>query len=163
MMMAKPNARFLQRYYATYSSFDSTQWNYHSVVLPAKLAPHFKDEITVLDYKAFFWPLWDSVGLRTLYLEKTYDFSDNLGIHIWESPSNKHLMQGVTEETMLNVDNSLYCILRPFVLNGRPDPRPNACRILAHSNRHDMMRKLNTSIFPMLLILSSSWSLVFGC
>ncbi|CDS02659.1 hypothetical protein LRAMOSA00064 [Lichtheimia ramosa] len=139
MMMAKPNARFLQRYYATYSSFDSTQWNYHSVVLPAKLAPHFKDEITVLDYKAFFWPLWDSVGLRTLYLEKTYDFSDNLGIHIWESPSNKHLMQGVTEETMLNVDNSLYCILRPFILNGRPDPRPNACRILAHSNRHDMM------------------------
>ncbi|CDH56125.1 predicted protein [Lichtheimia corymbifera JMRC:FSU:9682] len=39
MMMAKPNAQFLQRYYATYSSFDSSQWNYRSVVLPAKLAP----------------------------------------------------------------------------------------------------------------------------
>ncbi|KAI9322299.1 hypothetical protein BX666DRAFT_1829521, partial [Dichotomocladium elegans] len=139
MMMARPNARFLQRYYATYATFDYTQWNYHSVILPAKLAPHFSDEITVLGHKAFFWPLWDAAGLRTLFLQKSYDFADNLGTHIWESPAKKHLMDGVTEDTILNVDNSLYCAIRPLVLNGRADPRPNACRILTRTGHSDKL------------------------
>ncbi|KAI8140422.1 hypothetical protein BJV82DRAFT_671498 [Fennellomyces sp. T-0311] len=139
MMMSRPNSRFVQRYYASYATFDMDQWNYHSVVLPGKLARHFQDEISILDYKAFFWPLWDSVGLRTLYLEKSYDFTANLGSHIWESPANKHLMKDVTEETILNVDNSLYCKLRPFLLDGRPDPRADACRILERTERSDQL------------------------
>lgn len=141
MIMARPNARFLQRWYATYSTFESTDWNYHSVRLPGKLAKYFSDEVTVLEHTAFFWPLWDTVGLRTLYLEKSYNFSSNLGTHIWESPANRHLMQGVTEQTILNVDNSLYCQLRPLVLDGRPDPRPGACRILQHTEREDGLGK----------------------
>ncbi|KAI9482632.1 hypothetical protein BDB00DRAFT_158872 [Zychaea mexicana] len=139
MMMSRPNSRFLQRYYNSYRTFDMSQWNYHSVVLPGKLAPHFPDEITVLGYKAFFWPLWDTIGLRTMYLEKSYDFAENLGTHIWESPAKKHLMQDLTEETVLNVDTSLYCKIRPYLLDGRPDPRQDACKILAHTERADQL------------------------
>ncbi|KAI9258130.1 hypothetical protein BDA99DRAFT_515302 [Phascolomyces articulosus] len=139
MMMSRPNSRFIQRYYASYATFDLDEWNYHSVILPGKLAPHFPDEITILGYKAFFWPLWDSVGLRTAYLEKSYDYHDNLGTHIWESPSKKHLMKDATIDTILNVDNSLYCKVRPFLLDGKPDPRPEACRILEHTERADQL------------------------
>ncbi|KAI8390850.1 uncharacterized protein BYT42DRAFT_601838 [Radiomyces spectabilis] len=139
MVMARPNARFLQRWYATYRSFDSSDWNYHSVVLPGKLAPHFPNEITVLNYTAFFWPLWDGPGLRTLYLEKSYDFANNFGTHIWESAANKHLMKGITEDDIMNIDNSLFCQMRRFLLDGQPDPRPDACRILPHTTRSDQL------------------------
>ena len=147
MMMSRPNSRFLQRYYASYATFDMSQWNYHSVILPGKLAPHFPDEVTILGYKAFFWPLWDTVGLRTAYLEKSYDYQENLGTHIWESPAKKHLMQDVTEETILNVDTSLYCKIRPFLLDGQVDPRPGACRILEHTEREDQLGKIDYVFF----------------
>lgn len=140
MIMARQNARFLQRWYATYQTFDSSDWNYHSVVLPGKLAPHYPDEVTVLDHKAYFWPLWDSVGLRTLFLEKSFDFNTSLGTHIWESPANKHLMRGVTPEVILNIDNSLYCRVRQFLLEG-PDPRADACQILLNTEREDKLGK----------------------
>ncbi|KAK9679281.1 hypothetical protein K7432_016336 [Basidiobolus ranarum] len=108
MMMARPHSNFIQRWYQTYRSFDG-DWNYHSVVLPGKLAPYFSNEITVLNHSAYFWPLWDSEGLRTLYLEKTYDFSANLGTHIWESAANKNLMKDIDENVIMEIDNSLYC------------------------------------------------------
>lgn len=139
MIMARPHSRFIQRWFSTYASFDSADWNYHSVILPGKLAPFFPKEITVLNHTAFFWPLWDSDGLRTLYLEKSYDFSTNLGTHIWESASNKNLMKGVNQKVILEIDNSLYCQLRPFLLDGKKDPRPNACRILSHTERPDKL------------------------
>ncbi|KAI8362732.1 hypothetical protein EDC96DRAFT_553735 [Choanephora cucurbitarum] len=137
MIMARPHSRFLQRWYATYASFDYKDWNYHSVILPGKLAPHFSKEITVLNHTSYFWPLWDSHGLRTLFLEKSYDFSANLGTHIWESAANKNLMRDLNEQVIMEIDNSLYCQLRPFLLDGKPDPRPGSCRILSHSERED--------------------------
>lgn len=137
MIMARPHSRFIQRWFNTYNSFTSSDWNYHSVILPGKLAPYFAEEITVLNHTAFFWPLWDGNGLRTLYLEKSYDFSANLGTHIWESAANKNLMKDVSEKVIMEIDNSLYCQLRPFLLDGKPDPRPTSCRILLHTERMD--------------------------
>ncbi|CAO3607246.1 unnamed protein product [Mucor hiemalis] len=139
MIMARPRSRFVQRWYSTYASFDSTNWNYHSVILPGNLAPFFPKEITVLNHTAYFWPLWDSHGLRALYLEKSYDFSANLGTHVWESAANKNLMKDISEKVVMEIDNSLYCQLRPFLLDGKPDPRPNSCRILSHTERSDKL------------------------
>lgn len=139
MIMARPHAPFLQRWMATYASFNDDDWNYHSVILPGKLAPYFPSEITVLNHSAFFWPLWDTNGLRTLYLEKSYDFSGNLGTHIWESAANKNLMKDLTEDVVLEVENSLYCAMRPFLLNGKEDPRPDSCRILTKTLRDDKL------------------------
>ncbi|KAL9544739.1 hypothetical protein MBANPS3_007473 [Mucor bainieri] len=139
MIMARPHSRFVQRWFATYALFDSAEWNYHSVILPGKLAPFFRNEITVLNHTAFFWPLWDSHGLRTLYLEKSYDFSANLGTHIWESAANKNLMKDMNEQVVMEIDNSLYCQIRPLLLDGKPDPRPNSCRILTHTERADKL------------------------
>lgn len=139
MIMARPHSRFVQRWFATYALFDSAEWNYHSVILPGKLAPFFRNEITVLNHTAFFWPLWDSHGLRTLYLEKSYDFSANLGTHIWESAANKNLMKDISEKVIMEIDTSLYCQIRPLLLDGKPDPRPRSCRILSHTERADKL------------------------
>ncbi|KAI9243850.1 hypothetical protein BY458DRAFT_448087 [Sporodiniella umbellata] len=139
MIMSRPHSRFIQRWFAAYATFNSTDWNYHSVILPGKLAPFFASEVTVLNHSAYFWPLWDSNGLRTLYLEKSYDFSANLGTHIWESAANKNLMKGVNEKVVMQIDNSLYCRIRPFLLKGQPDPRPQSCQILLTTLRSDRL------------------------
>ncbi|KAI8093711.1 uncharacterized protein BX664DRAFT_278838 [Halteromyces radiatus] len=135
VILARPQARFLQRWQETYRTFDQKDWNYHSVVLPGKLAETFVDEITVLNHTAFFWPLWDSQGLRTLFLEKSYNFAWNYATHIWESAANPHLMAGLTKEVILNVENSLYCQLRYFFTDD--DIKP--CRLLLHSERSDQL------------------------
>ncbi|CAO3588531.1 unnamed protein product [Absidia cylindrospora] len=136
VILAKPNARFLQRWQATYRTFDQTDWNYHSVVLPGQLAPAFNTELTILNHTAFFWPLWDSPGLRTLFLEKSYDFSLNYASHIWESAANPHLMAGLSVDVIQHIDNSLYCQLR-LLLPDQTKVRP--CRRLVHSTLPDQL------------------------
>ncbi|OZJ06939.1 hypothetical protein BZG36_00117 [Bifiguratus adelaidae] len=115
VILARPQAHFLQRWRATYQFFDQSDWNYHSVALPGKLSEHFGNEIKVLPYTSFFWPLWDKNGLRTMYLEKTYDFRDNLAVHLWESAANTNLLRDIDEEVMANVESSVFCQLRRFL------------------------------------------------
>ena len=50
---------------ASYKNFDGIIWNYHSVQLPAKMAKEHAEELVILDYDAFFWPLWNSNGMQT--------------------------------------------------------------------------------------------------
>ncbi|PFH59924.1 hypothetical protein XA68_11693 [Ophiocordyceps unilateralis] len=58
VILAKKGAPFLQRWYSLYDYFDPSLWNYHSVMLPAKLAAAYPDDICPLSPEAFFWPLW---------------------------------------------------------------------------------------------------------
>ncbi|RDA87099.1 hypothetical protein CP532_0170 [Ophiocordyceps camponoti-leonardi (nom. inval.)] len=58
VILAKKGASFLQRWYRLYDDFDPTDWNYHSVQLPAKLAAAYPHDICPLSPVAFFWPLW---------------------------------------------------------------------------------------------------------
>ena len=62
VILAEPNAPFLCRWLEEYRSFRSKGndefWSEHSVILPQKLAREYPEEITILPYTAFFWPLW---------------------------------------------------------------------------------------------------------
>jgi hypothetical protein len=53
VILAIPNSRFLKRWYESYKSFNHEQWNYHSVILPLKLATETPDQIKILDYQKF--------------------------------------------------------------------------------------------------------------
>ncbi|GAB5590227.1 hypothetical protein Unana1_05127 [Umbelopsis nana] len=128
VILSRANAPFLQRWYETYKHFDQSQWNHHSVLLPRLLAARFSDEIRQLEYDAFFWPLWDKNGLRQLYLEQSYDFANNLGVHLWESAANKNLMKDITPQVIKEVDTSINCALRKF-LPEWTEPRNGACDI----------------------------------
>ncbi|RUS26258.1 hypothetical protein BC938DRAFT_471009, partial [Jimgerdemannia flammicorona] len=140
VILARPNAPFLQRWRATYKTFDQRNWNHHSVVLPGILAKYFPDEVCVLGYKAFFWPLWDKKGLRTMYLEKSYGFEENYGIHLWESAARVNLMKGITVDVVRTVDNSLYCEIRRFLREkGEGTERDEGCVILERTQRPDRL------------------------
>lgn len=56
VLLANPDATFLAKWYQNYRDFDTNRWNYHSVVLPAKMAAEDPSSITVLDKYSFFYP-----------------------------------------------------------------------------------------------------------
>ncbi len=90
VILAEPQAPFLRRWMAHYSSFRSAgndaYWNEHSVRLPSRLAAAHPEDITVLGHTAFFWPTWTKPHLawmfrsnRPISLENTY------ANHLWEA------------------------------------------------------------------------------
>lgn len=128
VILSRANAPFLQRWYETYKHFDQKRWNHHSVLLPRLMAASFSKEVRQLEYDAFFWPLWDKDGLRQLYLEKSYSFENNLGVHLWDSAANKHLTKDITPQVIQEVDTSINCMLRKYLPN-QVEPRAGACDI----------------------------------
>jgi hypothetical protein len=68
VILSKPRGPFLRRWMASYKNFDGMIWNYHSVQLPGKLAKEYADEVVILDYDAFFWPMWNSAGMQEMFM-----------------------------------------------------------------------------------------------
>jgi hypothetical protein len=90
VILAKPASAFLTRWYETYRSFRGKGreefWNEHSVKIPAALAANHSEEISILPYTAFYWPLWTNDHVKWLF-----DSSDEIpqegcyANHLWES------------------------------------------------------------------------------
>lgn len=74
VIIAQPNATFLDHWMRTYATFDENNWAGHSVQMPWKLARRYPDEIQVLNTTAFFWPLWSGDYIERLHERDEYDF-----------------------------------------------------------------------------------------
>lgn len=59
VILSEPNAPFLDLWIESYRDFDQELWNYHSVLLPYRLAQAYPHLINVVDEYAFFFPLYD--------------------------------------------------------------------------------------------------------
>lgn len=58
IILARPNSEFLQRWIASYATFQPSVWNYHSVRMPKLLQVQFPELICPLSPTVFFWPTW---------------------------------------------------------------------------------------------------------
>ncbi len=89
VMLAPPNASFLNRWWARYVDFDPDKsWAYHSVILPRELARDHPAEVVSLGGAAFFAPVWTQ--LRELYEEDDgFSYADNYAVHLWTSQETK--------------------------------------------------------------------------
>ena len=67
LMIARPHAPFLERWYTTYKTFEDKDWSKHSVKKPLRLALDHPEELLVMDPYAFFYPLWDNTGLNMVH------------------------------------------------------------------------------------------------
>jgi hypothetical protein len=56
VILAKPNAVFVRRWYDAYQSFNGKFWDCHSVVLVGRLASLYPNEVTVLPPQSFYRP-----------------------------------------------------------------------------------------------------------
>lgn len=90
VILAEPRSPFLTRWLDEYNWFRSKgrdeYWAEHAVAVPARLAERHPDEITLLPYTAFFWPLWTDDHIRWLYQSnELINLTDTYANHLWES------------------------------------------------------------------------------
>jgi hypothetical protein len=115
VMLASKGSRFLHKWWNEYRDFNGSQWNYHSVVLPNKLAKAAAPEdITVLPVRNFFWPSWDPAGLELIYNSFQYSYHDNYAIHTWSTVSKKYLAQ-MSLQWVTYPHSSLFRMLQGYI------------------------------------------------
>lgn len=118
VILAEPNAIFINRWYDTYRSFRSKGrdefWAEHPVRMPAQLALAHPHEITVLPYDAFFWPLWTRDHLAWIYDSTAPIPNESFANHLWETVAWDHL-SGLTLEAILLKDSNFHRWLLPYI------------------------------------------------
>jgi hypothetical protein len=117
VIMSTKHSKFLKIWYNAYKTFNDSDWNYHSVILPNELAksPLYSKDITVLDYKIFFWPKWDKEGLDLMYRSHDYDYKENLAVHLWDSAARKTITKDLNMMWLLQNRSSLLSKLDVYV------------------------------------------------
>jgi len=109
VIISSKESKFLKIWYNAYKTFNDSHWNYHSVILPNKLSknPIYAKDITVLNEKTFFWPLWNKNGLDLMYRNHIYDYKENLAVHLWDSEANKRVTKGLNMMWLLQNRSTL--------------------------------------------------------
>ncbi|KZT54890.1 glycosyltransferase family 32 protein [Calocera cornea HHB12733] len=121
VIVARPEAPFLQRWLATYESFDGSVWAGHSVAKPWELARLYPRELTVLGNRAMFYPLWRGEDIDLVHVPSEagkggWDFfkSGQLTYHAWESLAMQYL-EPLTPSRVLKGESSFTRMVRAFV------------------------------------------------
>jgi hypothetical protein len=119
VMLAEPNASFLQRWMETYRTFRSKGrdpfWNEHSVQTPFRLARQHPDEIKVLSHRAFFWPLWFEEHLRWIFDSIDPIPTDEIyANHLWETLAWQFI-EGLTPGTVRGRATNFHRWVEPYV------------------------------------------------
>ncbi len=119
VMLAEPQSPFLRRWLDEYRSFRSTGrdefWGEHSVQLPSKLARAYPEEITVLPYTAFFWPLWTKEHIRWIFAsDRPIPLEHTYCNHLWEAGAWDYL-EDLTPGRVRSVDTNFHRWVRPFI------------------------------------------------
>ena len=128
VLLSVPNSKFLKRWYDSYQNFRSNgrdeYWDEHSVKKPLELSKEFYNEIKILEYNSFFYPLWYDINKILFNVELELDnniyykniVSNNYCIHLWDTYSHNYLKK-LTENNIFE-NNTLYNIFcRKFLRN----------------------------------------------
>ena len=89
VILSEPGAPFLKRWQDEYRTFRSRGrdefWDEHSVRRPYQLSRQFPDEIKILPESAFYWPTFNTEGLRKIFAyAEPLDVSRSYATHLWE-------------------------------------------------------------------------------
>ena len=133
VIVSKKGAQFINRWLDAYFEFDEQDWNYHSVVLPKKLASEYPNELCALSPTAFFWPLWTESHID--YMHKILSrveaeevkakvarhggglYEDQLVYHAWNHGSYEQYVKRLTPEIMRKEETRFNILMRPFLPN----------------------------------------------
>jgi glycosyltransferase involved in cell wall biosynthesis len=119
VIMSRKNSSFLTRWRNEYKNFNGSQWNFHSVILPSRLAQQFPEEIHVLGHTSFFWPLWDRQGLLEMFSSNSYTYNDSLAVHTWDTAIVREgVFDGFSMQWTFECRSVLLSVLKAYV----PDP-----------------------------------------
>ncbi|KAI4152359.1 MAG: hypothetical protein LQ340_002955 [Diploschistes diacapsis] len=131
VVVAKKGAPFVERWLGEYATFDEQDWNWHSVVLPKRLADQHPLEICALSPTAFFWPLWTESHVEYMHVRLTDDeadevkarveryggalYADQLVYHAWSHNSFQRFIERLTPEIVRTEDTRFNILMRRFL------------------------------------------------
>jgi hypothetical protein len=120
VILALPNASFVKRWLESYRSFRSVGrdkfWSEHSGAISKQLALQFPNEVTILDHKAFFWPLWTHEHLRWMFASaKDLDAPNAYAHHLWEGRAWAEYTDNLTVKRVRRVDTNFHLLVRPLI------------------------------------------------
>ncbi|KIR38192.1 hypothetical protein I307_02481 [Cryptococcus deuterogattii 99/473] len=116
IIISQPNSLFIDRWLASYETFDGGIWAQHSVVKPwaSQLAREHPTEIQVLSERAFFWPMWHGDEIKKTHETSQHDFKASGQYHAWESLAMGYLSK-LSPQSIRENDNSFNKMVRPFI------------------------------------------------
>jgi len=118
VILARPEAQFLVRWMDNYRTFRGTgtsHWNEHSVQLPHSLSRQYPSEITILDYRAFFWPLWTTQHLEWMFNStRPCVCSETFATHLWDGKSQRYT-RNLTPGDVRAHDTNFHRWAEPYV------------------------------------------------
>lgn len=162
VILGEPNAKFLTTWYGEYKTFRGKPgqfWSEHSVQLPLYLAKRLPDAITILNYRAFFWPLWTMDHLEWIFNStRPCVFPDTYATHLWDGKSYRYT-ENLTPGDVRRHDTNFHRWAKPY-LEGLPDdfgveePRKDwksrlpGTRELLRDKATNIARRVRTMVSP---------------
>ncbi|WWD19073.1 hypothetical protein CI109_103531 [Kwoniella shandongensis] len=116
IIISAPGSTFIDRWLASYDTFDGGVWAQHSVQKSWEIARSHPDEIQVLSERAFFWPMWHGDEIKKTHETTEYDFAKTgqYAYHAWESLAMKYL-ENLSPKSIRENENSFNKMVRPFI------------------------------------------------
>lgn len=118
VILSEPNSDFLRRWYEEYRTFRGQPgrfWNEHSVQLPLYLSRRFPSEIEILNYRAFFWPLWTKDHVEWIFNStRPCVYDDTYATHLWDGKSYRYT-KNLTPGDVRRVDTNFHRWCRPYL------------------------------------------------
>lgn len=131
IMLARKNSTFVERWIDRYSSFDSSQWNYHSVILPKEMSAEYLDEICTLSPTVFFWPTWTYAHITYMHeelsdaeaaqVQEQLDeyggvlYENQLAYHAWNQMAYERYTRFLTPNIMQSRNTRFNMLMRRFL------------------------------------------------
>lgn len=124
VLVAERGAPFLSRWLDEYRWFRSKgrdeYWAEHAVQVPARLAEEYPDDIHILPYTAFFWPLWTEPHIQWIYGSVEPIPPGAYANHLWEARAWQYF-EYLTPGMVRRRDSNFHRWLRPYVADLAPD------------------------------------------
>ena len=131
VIVAKKGAPFIKRWLGDYTGFNEQDWNWHSVVLPKRLADRHPEELCALSPTTFFWPLWTESHIEYMHASLTkeeakevenrverYDgalYAEQLVYHAWSHNSFERFVKRLTPRIIQEEDTRFNILMRRFL------------------------------------------------
>jgi hypothetical protein len=131
VILGRKNSPFFTRWIDSYSNFANDEWNYHSVILPKKLALEYSDEVCLLSPTVFFWPTWTEKHIHYMHesineseaedLQDTINanggslYRNQLAYHAWSQVAWSPYLQHLTPELVKERNTRFNVMVRRFI------------------------------------------------
>lgn len=114
VILAEPHAPLIERWYKNYANFDDTAWDFHSTTVPSELADRFPDEVHIEPYDRFYYPLYTSEGIQSMFASVS-SFPSALVHHLWQLATWKKHLKQLDDARVKQVDSTYNLIARRFL------------------------------------------------